>query len=247
MLIDEICLVDENTPQETLDVLARVAGEAFLEEPWTREMLDSMDWVEKGSPLARSISDGIFAGEMRACIDNRCPCFYYTPDMSGIMVAYLSSELPDGITWTDLEEQGMTCGIHHLMRKEQLSQWHDKEDEMDVSFIWDYPVTEHSDGSDFMHILSFAVRPDAQGTGVASRLMRPFLDKARELGVPVYLECLSDELESLYSHYGFEVVERLYADSVEIHERIMAYNKGDGTDAGNKKKDTPSEDSRLVI
>ena len=225
MLIDNICLVDENTSQETLDELARVAGEAFLEEPWTREMLGSMNWVERKSRLARSISDGIFMGEMRACIENGCPCFYYTPEMSGVMVAYLSSELPDGIMWADLEEQGMSCGIHHLMSEEQLSQWHDKEDEMDASFVWDYPVAEHSDGSDFMHILSFAVRPDAHGTGVASRLMRPFLDKARELGVPVYLECLSDELESLYSHYGFEVVERRYVDGVEIHERIMVFNK----------------------
>lgn len=221
MHLDGVCLADENTPEVVIEEIVRVAGTAFLEEPWTAEMLGSMDWIEPGSALERSISEGIFRGEIEECVEKKCPCAYYVPDLKGVMVAYLASELADGMTWADLEEQGFARGAYPLMDEEQLAQWQEKEESLDTSFTWDYPVRAHADGNDFMHILSFAVAPDAQGTGVASRLMRPFLEAADEKQVPVYLECLSDRLESLYSHYGFKVVERNYVDGVEIHERIM--------------------------
>lgn len=220
-----VCLANEDTPQDVIDELVKVAGHAFLDEPWTHEMLVSMEWIEQGSELERNISDGIFRGEIEECIERDCPCIYYTPDLKGVMVAYLSSELVEGITWNDLEETGFARGAYPLMDSEQLRLWNAKEEEMDQSFIWDYPLTVHDDGSDFLHILSFAVAPDAQGTGVASRLMKPFLLEAEKRNIPLYLECLSDRLESLYSYYGFEVVERRYVDGVDVHERIMAYNK----------------------
>lgn len=237
MKFNDIRLVYHHTPDEVIDKIVRVAGLAFLEEPWTKEMLRSMDWIEQGSKLERDISDGIFRGEIEECIDKRCPCAYYTSDMNGVMVAYLSSELPDNITWEDLEEAGFARGAYSLMSTEQLKEWQDKEELLDTSFVWDYPSKTHADdNSDFMHILSFAVSPEAQGTGVATRLMRPFLELADKLEIPVYLECLSDRLESLYTHYGFEVIERYYVEGVEIHERIMVYGRKQAKEKASPEK-----------
>lgn len=57
------------------------------------------------------------------------------------------------------------------------------------------------------YLNTIAVSPEAQGKGLASQLIRPFLDKADAEGVSAYTETMTPSNVGLYQHYGFEVVE----------------------------------------
>jgi ribosomal protein S18 acetylase RimI-like enzyme len=55
---------------------------------------------------------------------------------------------------------------------------------------------------------TIGIRPEAQGQGLASRLIRPFLAEADGRGLPCYTETVTPENVSLYEHYGFQVAEQ---------------------------------------
>lgn len=226
MQFPELIITDRSTPKDVISKIASVGGQSFLAEPWTREMLDSMDWCERGSELELAVSTAIFAGEIEECVERDCPCAYYTKDHQGILIAYLASELAgageDGssITWGELEENGFARGLSDILTKEQLAKWDERESKMDTEgFTWIYPI-EFANG-DFIHIISFGVAPQAQGSGLATKMMSQVLDKSDELNVPIYLECLSERLEGLYGHYGFVTIEERHIKCADIYERIM--------------------------
>ncbi len=51
------------------------------------------------------------------------------------------------------------------------------------------------------------MRPDRQGSGTASALIRPFLQLADQQGVPAYTETVTAANVPLYEHFGFVMVE----------------------------------------
>lgn len=55
----------------------------------------------------------------------------------------------------------------------------------------------------YLHLTHLAVRPDAQGRGLGSALLRHFL--ATHSDAPVYLEASSARARDLYRRHGFEV------------------------------------------
>jgi ribosomal protein S18 acetylase RimI-like enzyme len=55
-------------------------------------------------------------------------------------------------------------------------------------------------------LLLLAVRPESQGTGIASSLVRPFLERLDALGERAYLDTQNPRNVSLYLHYGFALV-----------------------------------------
>jgi ribosomal protein S18 acetylase RimI-like enzyme len=58
-----------------------------------------------------------------------------------------------------------------------------------------------------LYLQTIGIRPEAQGQGLASRLIRPFLAEADRRGLPCYTETVTPENVGLYEHYGFRVVE----------------------------------------
>lgn len=58
------------------------------------------------------------------------------------------------------------------------------------------------------YLNTIGVRPDAQGKGLASKLIRPFLEQADTQGAGTYTETMTPANVSLYEHYGFQVMER---------------------------------------
>ena len=58
------------------------------------------------------------------------------------------------------------------------------------------------------YLQNIGVRPTAQGQGLASQLIRPFLAEADARGLASYTETVTPENVSLYEHYGFRVVEQ---------------------------------------
>jgi ribosomal protein S18 acetylase RimI-like enzyme len=59
----------------------------------------------------------------------------------------------------------------------------------------------------FLDIL--AVHPKSQGKGLASRLVRPMLERADRESLPTYTDTSTPENVTIYEHYGFEVKEHL--------------------------------------
>lgn len=57
------------------------------------------------------------------------------------------------------------------------------------------------------YLNTISVLPEAQGQGIASKLIRPFLAQADREGVSAYTETMTPSNVGLYQHYGFQVME----------------------------------------
>jgi ribosomal protein S18 acetylase RimI-like enzyme len=58
------------------------------------------------------------------------------------------------------------------------------------------------------YLNTIGVLPAAQGQGLASQLVKPFLAQADAQGVSAYTETMTPSNVTLYEHYGFKTVER---------------------------------------
>jgi ribosomal protein S18 acetylase RimI-like enzyme len=63
---------------------------------------------------------------------------------------------------------------------------------------------------------TIGIAPEAQGKGLASALIRPFLARADAEGLPAYTETVTPENVSLYEHYGFQCMERYDVPEVDL-------------------------------
>ena len=59
----------------------------------------------------------------------------------------------------------------------------------------------------FLHLTHVATLPESQGGGVASRLLKPMLDEAKSIKLPVYLECSNQSNLGFYRQFGFRLVD----------------------------------------
>lgn len=62
---------------------------------------------------------------------------------------------------------------------------------------------------DHFYLNILAVHPDFQGNGLATKLVKPMIKKARDHGMDVYLETSNKENVPMYEHLGFEAVEQV--------------------------------------
>ena len=61
-------------------------------------------------------------------------------------------------------------------------------------------------GHDDWYLYNLSVKKDAQGKGIASRLMRPMLQFCDEERMPAYLETNKAANVGIYQHYGFDLM-----------------------------------------
>lgn len=61
----------------------------------------------------------------------------------------------------------------------------------------------------YLHTLG--VDPKFQGRGYAGKLLKGMLNRIDEEGLPCYLETSTERNVSMYRHFGFEVIEEIYA------------------------------------
>ena len=59
------------------------------------------------------------------------------------------------------------------------------------------------------YLASLGVSPEAQGTGVGSRLLQPMLERCDREGVPAYLESSKERNLAFYGRHGFRVTGRV--------------------------------------
>ncbi len=67
------------------------------------------------------------------------------------------------------------------------------------------------------YLNTLAVLPELQGKGFASMLIRPFLEKADEESVGVYVETMARRNIGLYEHFGFQCVELYRVPKTELN------------------------------
>lgn len=61
----------------------------------------------------------------------------------------------------------------------------------------------------YFYIFFIATREDQRGKGLSSALIRKCQERARNKGLPVWLEATTEKSQRLYSKLGFELVERM--------------------------------------
>jgi len=85
---------------------------------------------------------------------------------------------------------------------------------------------KHKEHANFphMYLYNLAIDPSHQGKGYASRLLKPMFAKLDEANLPCYLES-HERNQSLYEHFGFEVVERISRDEEEYDSLMMLRKK----------------------
>jgi ribosomal protein S18 acetylase RimI-like enzyme len=66
------------------------------------------------------------------------------------------------------------------------------------------------------YLQTIGVIPEAQGKGLASRLVRPFLEQADKLQCGTYTETMTPSNVGLYEHYGFRCVEEYQVPRAEL-------------------------------
>ncbi|KAL9620734.1 MAG: hypothetical protein Q9160_004747 [Pyrenula sp. 1 TL-2023] len=68
---------------------------------------------------------------------------------------------------------------------------------------------EAMDEARYWHLSRIARAEDRNEKGVVSAIIKPFLEKAKQDGVPVWLESVAENAKNMYLHFGFEVVDEI--------------------------------------
>ena len=80
---------------------------------------------------------------------------------------------------------------------------------------------EYTDNYDW-YLFNLSIKKDAQGKGIASKLMRPMLQFCDDERMVAYLETNKESNVSLYRHYGFELMkEELIPKTPVMHYSMV--------------------------
>ena len=86
---------------------------------------------------------------------------------------------------------------------------------------------EFTDNYDW-YLYNLSIKKDAQGKGIASKLMRPMLGFCDDEKMVAYLETNKESNVGLYKHYGFDLKkEELIPTSPVMHYAMVRYPKGE--------------------
>ena len=92
--------------------------------------------------------------------------------------------------------------------------------------------TDHFD----WYLYNLSIKKDAQGKGLASKLMRPMLQFCDDEKMVAYLETNKEANVSLYHHYRFELrKEALIPNSTVTHYAMVRYPQDEGNLASEKR------------
>ena len=82
---------------------------------------------------------------------------------------------------------------------------------------------EYTDNYDW-YLYNLSIKKDAQGRGIASKLLRPMLEFCDDEKMVAYLETNKESNVSLYKHYGFELKkEELIPKSTVMHYAMVRF------------------------
>ena len=82
---------------------------------------------------------------------------------------------------------------------------------------------EYTDNYDW-YLYNLSIKKDAQGKGIASKLLCPMLEFCDDEKMVAYLETNKESNVSLYKHYGFELKkEELIPKSTVMHYAMVRF------------------------
>lgn len=203
-------------PDQTdlIDELATMVGTCFREEMWYVTWLDALDASEERKlEITRAL--------IRADFATTAPygCVYTLSDHAGAANVCLRSEL-GAISWPELEERA-TQTTEALFTPAELDVLIPRAEAMEPLSDTNWPINYAQDDDDFIYVISIGVDSTRRGSGAFRRLFTPFLEYADAHKLSCYLDCYTDRLEQLYTHFGFKTVERKEAPGFELVERCM--------------------------
>ena len=86
---------------------------------------------------------------------------------------------------------------------------------------------EFTDNYDW-YLFNLSIKKDAQGKGIASKLMRPMLQFCDDERMVAYLETNKEANVGLYKHYGFDLMrEELIPKTPVMHYSMVRHPKGE--------------------
>ena len=89
---------------------------------------------------------------------------------------------------------------------------------------------EFTDNYDW-YLFNLSIKKDAQGKGIASKLMRPMLQFCDDERMPAYLETNKEANVAIYQHYGFELMkEEMIPKTPVTHYAMVRYPKEENDD-----------------
>ncbi len=203
--------------KELIHSLASMMGTSFMEEEWTRLLLQGLDSIQTSYERKLALSRALFACDFEVAAPLQA-C-YATEDLAACAGGYLASEL--GTTpWAQYEEQSFQTLVDTVLTEEEARLLTCQMERMEAlsNFSWEI---EAAQGSDFIHFYALGVDPNKRGSGAFRRLMEPFFTYADQQGIPCFLETYSQKLESLYTHMGFYTLDVISDPQFAITERCM--------------------------
>lgn len=77
---------------------------------------------------------------------------------------------------------------------------------------------KHLKDRPFWHLAFLARNPDVPAvSGAIGAVIRPFLERAKQSSVPVWLEAVDERGVAIYEHYGFRMVEKITLATGQIN------------------------------
>src|SRR5208283_2506918 len=72
-----------------------------------------------------------------------------------------------------------------------------------------------------IYLALLAVTPDFQGQGLASRLIKPVLERLDSLKLPSYLETQNERNVAIYQHFGFKLTKETLIPKTDLKMYLM--------------------------
>lgn len=82
-------------------------------------------------------------------------------------------------------------------------------------------LKKESTGNADWYIFNLSVKTEAQGQGIATKLMRPLLDFCKRENATLYLETNKESNVGLYRHFGFSLVKQDVIPGSEVEHYAM--------------------------
>ena len=203
--------------EATLEHLANMMGESFLDEMWFDTWLAALDDLGAGRERKLAIMQAYFLDELSVL--SQYGAVYALEDLTAATGGYLASEL--GQAGQAHLETMRYERMESLLTEEERRLLDEREQAMYAISDFDWHRAWPREGDDYIYFSSWAVDKNARGTHALSRLLAPILAFADAKGLDCYLECYADRLQSMYEHFGFRVVRELHDDGFPVYERCM--------------------------
>ena len=179
--------------------VVRILLECFRDDPLYQKLIPKEHLREKTLPE-------VFACDAGELLEND-DAFADSADVNGLIIADDDSQPYNHLKFFSVEAfYAWKTNVSLIKDDASLKTlWQFLKARQYLNATWTKNLPAHR----YMHIIYFAVRPAARGTGVARKVMAPVLKYADEKGLLVSLETHNEKNLPMYRHYGFELYDTM--------------------------------------